>query len=104
MDYTGCAILCDAVSAELRRSVVVTDAKSLFDSLHKESGVKGREPRIVLAASEDTEVMSLLGLGLAGLPTTSTLVTLLPKFGLVAMHHEWLVHIGTRGRGVTGES
>eukprot|EP00971_Amphidinium_carterae_P001237 24401-Amphidinium_carterae.1 len=62
IDYTGNALLRDTVSAELRRSVVVTDAKSLFDSLQKESGVRGREPRIALASSEAREAMSLLGL------------------------------------------
>eukprot|EP00971_Amphidinium_carterae_P163432 3240555-Amphidinium_carterae.1 len=62
IDFSGCVILRDTVAAELRRSVVVTDAKSLFDSLQKEAGVRGREPRIALAAAESREAMSLLGL------------------------------------------
>eukprot|EP00971_Amphidinium_carterae_P141916 2810998-Amphidinium_carterae.3 len=38
------------------------DAKALYDSLQKEAGVRGREPRIALAAAESREAMSLLGL------------------------------------------
>eukprot|EP00971_Amphidinium_carterae_P130746 2589916-Amphidinium_carterae.1 len=62
LDFSGCVILRDSVSADLGRGVCVTDAKSLFDSLQKEAGVRGREPRIALAAAECREAMSLLGL------------------------------------------
>eukprot|EP00971_Amphidinium_carterae_P333291 6467958-Amphidinium_carterae.4 len=41
---------------------MVTDAKSLYDQLGKESGTKGREPRLALAAAECREALALLGL------------------------------------------
>eukprot|EP00971_Amphidinium_carterae_P023497 463577-Amphidinium_carterae.1 len=62
LDYQGYLIARDSLSAELRKSLVVTDAKSLYDQLGKESGMRGREPRLALAAAECREALSLLGL------------------------------------------
>eukprot|EP00971_Amphidinium_carterae_P306878 6098510-Amphidinium_carterae.2 len=62
LDFKGCLIARDSLSAQLRKNLVVTDAKSLYDQLGKESGVKGREPGLALAAAECREALSLLGL------------------------------------------
>eukprot|EP00971_Amphidinium_carterae_P280152 5561133-Amphidinium_carterae.1 len=62
LDYRGCLIAKDSLSAELRKNLVVTDAKSLYDQLGKESGMRGREPRLALAAAESREALALLGI------------------------------------------
>eukprot|EP00971_Amphidinium_carterae_P327725 6459215-Amphidinium_carterae.1 len=59
VDYRGVLIARDFMSAELRKNLMVTDAKSLYDQLGKESG---REPRLALAAAESRETLALLGI------------------------------------------
>eukprot|EP00971_Amphidinium_carterae_P350045 6491357-Amphidinium_carterae.1 len=62
LDLNGVMLVRDQVAEALRRHLIITDAKSLFDSIKCDAGSKGKEPRISLATAEAREGMSMLGL------------------------------------------
>eukprot|EP00971_Amphidinium_carterae_P349279 6490939-Amphidinium_carterae.1 len=96
LDFKGNLIARDSISAELRQNLVVTDAKSLYDQLGKESGMKGREPRLALAASECREGLALLGLRPRWAPHNVCAVDSLTK-AWTKSHAEPLMHLMKSG-------
>eukprot|EP00971_Amphidinium_carterae_P185882 3690253-Amphidinium_carterae.1 len=57
LDINGVMLVRDQVAEALRRHLILTDAKSLFDSIKCEAGSKGKEPRISLSTAEAREGM-----------------------------------------------
>eukprot|EP00971_Amphidinium_carterae_P348883 6490722-Amphidinium_carterae.1 len=61
VDLNGVMLIKAELPEEARRHLLLTDAKSLFDAIKKDSGSRG-DPRISLSTSEAREAMSMLGL------------------------------------------
>ena len=64
----------DVTDDKLKQNIVVTDAKALYDALHRQC-LKAKEKQVALVTAEIKQVMAVAGLVARWIPTTSWLCT-----------------------------
>ena len=58
----GTLVVNASANTELRKHLVIADAKSLYDMMKQGAGVRSKEPRVTLMAAELRQGISALGL------------------------------------------